>query len=57
MIASKWERGNLRADYKLVAVRLNLEKDADIIAVLNRVENASGYIKDLIRNDLRGMEE
>lgn len=57
MIATKWERGNLRADYKLIAVRLNLEKDADIIAVLNRVDNSSGYIKELIRNDIKTMEE
>lgn len=34
-----------------VKLKLNLETDADIIEVLQKVENKQGYIKDLIRND------
>lgn len=34
-----------------IHLKLNLETDADIIEVLQKVENKQGYIKDLIRND------
>ena len=32
----------------------HIEKDADIIAKLDSVENRNGYIKDLIRKDISG---
>lgn len=54
MEAYKWERGQLRqgSDYKIIAVRLNREKDGDILKVLDNI-NASGYIKALIRKDIQ----
>ena len=37
---------------KVVALRLNLKTDADIIEKLEQVPSKMGYIKDLIRKDL-----
>lgn len=37
-----------------VAFRLNKTHDADIIEKLANVENKQGYIKGLIREDLKG---
>ena len=54
MELTKWERGNLRKpEYKLVAVRVNLENEKDIIEALEKTENISGYIKALIRKDIQ----
>lgn len=38
---------------KQIGLKLNLNHDADILAKLNNEENKQGYIKDLIREDLR----
>lgn len=53
MEALKWERGKLRQDYRLITIRLNKEKDKDIIELLDTLGNNSGYIKSLIRNDMK----
>lgn len=37
---------------KQIALRLNYNTDADILAKLESVENTQGYIKDLIRADI-----
>lgn len=37
-----------------IPIRLNLKTDADIIAHLQGIENKQGYIKDLIRKDMKG---
>lgn len=34
-------------------VRLNNKTDADILEHLNQIENKQGYIKDLIRKDMK----
>lgn len=54
MEALKWDRGQLRqgSEYKIIAVRLNKEKDRDILEILDNI-NASGYIKALIRKDIQ----
>ena len=58
MELTKWERGNLKKpEYKLVAIRLNSENERDIIEALEKVENASGYIKALIRKDIEPHEQ
>lgn len=38
---------------KLVTMKLNLKTDADILAKLDEVENKQGYIKELIREDIK----
>lgn len=38
---------------KSVRLEFNIEHDADIIARLNEVGNRQGYIKELIRQDMK----
>lgn len=38
---------------KLVAFRFNLNTDADILAHLEKLTNKLGYIKELIREDMK----
>lgn len=49
---AKYDRNNTRA----VLFKFNLKTDADILAQLDRIENRQGYIKALIRKDMRGEE-
>lgn len=44
----KWQRKNT----KIIPVRLNLNRDKDILAKLDIVPSKSGYIKKLIRKDI-----
>ena len=46
---AKYDRKNSQA----FMLKLNRKNDADVIAKINHVPNRQGYIKDLIRNDLR----
>lgn len=46
---ARWQKENT----KIITVRLNLDGDKDIINKLNEKENKSGYIKDLIRKDIK----
>lgn len=39
--------------YRQFQLKLNRTEDADIIAKLDDVDNKQGYIKDLIRNDIK----
>ena len=39
---------------KSVLLKLNVNSDADILSKLGVVGNKQGYIKDLVRNDIRG---
>lgn len=41
---------------KIVNIRLHNDKDADIIERLNEVHSKQGYIKDLIRADIKNDE-
>lgn len=36
-----------------LSLRLNKETDSDIIKHLEQIENRQGYIKDLIRQDIK----
>lgn len=47
---AEWQKENT----KIIPVRLNLDGDKDIIHRLDKKENKSGYIKDLIRKDIWG---
>lgn len=38
---------------KRISMKLNLKTDSDILSMLEFVENKQGYIKRLIRNDIR----
>lgn len=39
---------------KKIMLKLNLETDKDILEKLESVGNKQGYIKELIRKDMRG---
>lgn len=49
---AKYDKYNTRA----VLFKFNLKTDADILAQLDRIENRQGYIKELIRKDIRDGE-
>ena len=49
---AEWQKENT----KIIPVRLNLDGDKDIIHRLDKKENKSGYIKDLIREDIKNDE-
>lgn len=38
---------------KQISIKLNRTTDADIIAVLDQVENVQGFIKNLIRESIK----
>ena len=40
-------------DYKPIYIKLHKEKDNDILKKLADVESMQGYIKDLIRKDIK----
>lgn len=42
-----------KANTRMVSLRLNYKTDADIIEKLDSVESKMGYIKSLIRKDLK----
>lgn len=45
------ERYN-KANTTTICIRLNKNTDSDVIEALEKSENKSGYIKELIRRDL-----
>lgn len=47
-----WQKENT----KIIPIRLNFDGDKDIIHKLDEKENKSGYIKDLIRKDIKNDE-
>lgn len=47
----KYDQAN-RDKFKNVAIKLNREKEKDIVEKLESVENIQGYIKGLIRADI-----
>ena len=51
--SAKYDRENT----KQVILKLNQTTDADILGKLEEVENRQGYIKQLIRGDLRGNDD
>lgn len=46
---AKYDRDNT----KQIVLKLNLTSDADILAMLNSQSNKQGYLKKLVRNDIR----
>lgn len=42
---------------KYISLKLNVNTDADLIDLLQRQENVQGFIKDLIRKELKNREE
>lgn len=42
-----------KANTKVVGLRLNLKTDTDIIQKLDEVDSKMGYIKELIRKDIK----
>lgn len=54
------KRANAKYDAghtKQIKMKLNLTTDADIIAKLESVDNIQGYIKSLIREDMKNPRE
>lgn len=47
--ADKWKRKNT----KLITMRLNNYTDRDLLQFLNTLPNKQGYIKELIRTDMK----
>jgi len=47
--SAKYQKDNI----KQIKIALNVNTDADIINHLETCENKQGYIKDLIRNDIK----
>ena len=43
-----------RKNTKLIGMKLNKNTDADILAFLEAKENVQGYLKELIRKDMKG---
>lgn len=48
----KYDEAN-RDKFKILSLKLNRETDTDILERLAEVENMQGYIKDLIRADIK----
>lgn len=48
--SAKYDAKNTR----MYAIKMNRVTDADILAKLEAVGNVQGYIKELIRKDMRG---
>ena len=46
---SKYDRSHTRS----ILLKLNLQNDADILSKLDDTENRQGYVKELIRQDIR----
>ena len=42
-----------RLHTKSILLKLNKQTDSDVLAMLENIDNRQGYIKELIRNDLR----
>lgn len=49
----KYDKNNTRS----ILFKFNLTNDADILSKLEEVGNKQGYIKELIRKDIRGEQE
>ena len=49
----KYDKENTRQ----VMLKLNKTSDADVLMKLDNIDNRQGYIKELIRNDIRGKGE
>lgn len=47
--SAKYDRSHTRQ----IMLKLNLKTDSDILAKLESVKNKQGYVKNLIRNDLK----
>lgn len=48
----KWDEAN-KANRRSIRLNLNRQTDADIIERLEKEPNIQGYIKELIRGDLK----
>lgn len=48
---AKYDKNNT----KQVMLKLNINSDADILAKLSNEKNKQGYIKELVRNDMRNI--
>lgn len=49
----KYDRDN-RDKFKVINLKLNKEQDADVLEKLASVSSMQGYIKELIRKDIKG---
>lgn len=49
----KYDTGN-KDKFRQIQLKLNKDDDADILAKLDSLDNKQGYIKELIRKDIKG---
>lgn len=57
MVTEAQKRANAKydaANTRQIILKLNINTDADILARLDSVDNRQGYIKRLIRDDIKG---
>ena len=43
------------ANVKMISLKLNIKTDKDILEHMHDISNKQGYLKKLIRADIRGM--
>lgn len=53
----KYNQKYVRERCKQVTLMLNKSTDADIIAYLDTKDNKNGYLKDLIRQEMKGTKK
>lgn len=53
----KYNQKYVRERCKQVTLMLNKSTDADIIAYLDTKDNKNGYLKDLIRTEMKGTKK
>lgn len=57
MVSESKKRANAKSDAKntrQIKFKFSINTDADILEKLDSVENKQGYIKELIRKDIKG---
>lgn len=50
---AKWSSDYNKKNTKTVLLRFNLKSDSDILEQLDKHRSKQGYIKELIRNDMK----
>lgn len=56
MVSEAKKRANMKSDKKnakYVTLKLNKNTDKDILEYLNTLDNKNGYLKNLIRQDIK----
>ena len=49
---SRYDKAH-RDDYKFISLKIHRQNEAEIVEKLESVDNINGYIKDLIKKDIK----